>query len=301
MIPGLAPEWTNYNPSDPGITLIELFAYLTEILLYRLNQISDNDLRTYLRLLNGHDWQAAPNADLNAELRKSILALDSRARAVTAEDFENLALAAHPNVARAHAVPDRYLWAPHRGPREERPGHMSVIVVPEKAETGEGSPLTMEAVRAFLEPRRLLATRLHVGPARYVKVGFRLALGIEAGASTASVRGAAIRCIRNYVDPVSGGPDGNGWPFGRPVYISEIYEQLDAIPEVDFVTRQTDAKSGLPLDELVGPEGATSRIQRSATGDVIAFLLDPDELIDPQIEEGSIAIQAAIPGPREGA
>jgi len=27
LIPALAPEWTNHNPSDPGITLIELFAW----------------------------------------------------------------------------------------------------------------------------------------------------------------------------------------------------------------------------------------------------------------------------------
>ena len=34
------PEWTDYNLSDPGITLIELFAWMTEQLTYRLNQVS---------------------------------------------------------------------------------------------------------------------------------------------------------------------------------------------------------------------------------------------------------------------
>jgi predicted phage baseplate assembly protein len=52
LIPNYAPEWTNYNPSDPGITLIEIFAYLTEMLLYRQNRITDDNLRTFLRLLN---------------------------------------------------------------------------------------------------------------------------------------------------------------------------------------------------------------------------------------------------------
>ena len=41
LIPTHAPEWTDHNPSDPGITLVELFAYLAEILMYRLNRISD--------------------------------------------------------------------------------------------------------------------------------------------------------------------------------------------------------------------------------------------------------------------
>ena len=31
MIPARAPEWTNFNPTDPGVTLIELFAYLAEM------------------------------------------------------------------------------------------------------------------------------------------------------------------------------------------------------------------------------------------------------------------------------
>lgn len=46
------PEWTNYNESDPGITLIELFAFLTENLLYRANQIPERNRRAFLSLLN---------------------------------------------------------------------------------------------------------------------------------------------------------------------------------------------------------------------------------------------------------
>src|SRR5271155_1597082 len=41
LIPRYAPEWTNFNESDPGITLVELFAWMTEILTYRLNQVPD--------------------------------------------------------------------------------------------------------------------------------------------------------------------------------------------------------------------------------------------------------------------
>ena len=35
------PEWTDHNVSDPGITLIELFAWMTETLVYRLNRVPD--------------------------------------------------------------------------------------------------------------------------------------------------------------------------------------------------------------------------------------------------------------------
>jgi hypothetical protein len=50
-IPVYAPEWTDHNASDPGITLIELFAFLGENLLYRFNQIPDATQLAFLRLL----------------------------------------------------------------------------------------------------------------------------------------------------------------------------------------------------------------------------------------------------------
>lgn len=44
-------EWTNFNRSDPGVTLIELFAFLTESLLYRSNQIPERNRIKFLQLL----------------------------------------------------------------------------------------------------------------------------------------------------------------------------------------------------------------------------------------------------------
>ncbi len=40
-IPAYTPEWTDYNESDPGIALIELFSWLADILVYRINQVPD--------------------------------------------------------------------------------------------------------------------------------------------------------------------------------------------------------------------------------------------------------------------
>jgi len=50
-IPVHNPEWTNFNRSDPGVTLIEVFAFLTENLLYRANQIPERNRRKFLTLL----------------------------------------------------------------------------------------------------------------------------------------------------------------------------------------------------------------------------------------------------------
>jgi len=45
------PEWTDYNLSDPGITLIELFAWMTELMVYRLNRVPDKNYIKFLELL----------------------------------------------------------------------------------------------------------------------------------------------------------------------------------------------------------------------------------------------------------
>lgn len=49
LIPQYCPEWTNHNLSDPGVALIELFAWMSEMVLYRINQVPD---RLYTSFLN---------------------------------------------------------------------------------------------------------------------------------------------------------------------------------------------------------------------------------------------------------
>jgi len=51
LIPKYCPEWTNYNSSDPGVTLIELFAWMTEMILYRLNKVTDKNYLKFLELM----------------------------------------------------------------------------------------------------------------------------------------------------------------------------------------------------------------------------------------------------------
>ena len=51
LIPRYAPGWTDHNPSDLGITLLELFAWLAEGVVYRLNQVPDKNYVAFLNLL----------------------------------------------------------------------------------------------------------------------------------------------------------------------------------------------------------------------------------------------------------
>ncbi len=50
-IPQICPEWTDHNVSDPGIAMIELFAWMTEVLIYRANQVPDKNHLKFLDLV----------------------------------------------------------------------------------------------------------------------------------------------------------------------------------------------------------------------------------------------------------
>src|SRR5262245_60282134 len=50
-IPYYCKDWTDHNVSDPGVTLIELFAWMVDILLYRLNQVPDLHYIKFLEML----------------------------------------------------------------------------------------------------------------------------------------------------------------------------------------------------------------------------------------------------------
>jgi predicted phage baseplate assembly protein len=65
LIPRYAPEWTNHNDSDPGITLLHLFAWMTDILLYRINRIPAKNHIKFLQLLG---IELEPGRPANAEL-----------------------------------------------------------------------------------------------------------------------------------------------------------------------------------------------------------------------------------------
>ncbi|HEX6904125.1 MAG TPA: baseplate J/gp47 family protein [Thermoanaerobaculia bacterium] len=234
-IPSLSLEWTDHNPSDPGITLLELFTWLTEMLLYRVNRVPDETVRTFLRLLNGPQWQPGP--DLAEDIRAFVLDLRRPYRAVTAADYEALALQVE-GVARARCVPRRNL---EEG-SEPRPGWVSLIVVPRRqpgfldqpSPPSPPRPSTdlLAQVAKDLEPGRLLTVQHAVVSPLYAPVAVKVRFARRPG----SVLGDVKQAIEDFLDPYYGGPEGDGWPFGRDVYVSEIHQVLEAVPGLDYVT-----------------------------------------------------------------
>jgi len=295
LIPSTSREWTNFNPSDPGITLLELFAYISEGLMYELNRISNNNVIAFLRLIHGPGWQ--PKRSLAEEKRAAVLDLRRPQRAITAQDFENLTLATSENrershlesVARAKCIFQRNLQSP--GPTaqvNEAPGHVSIVIVPNRRSLA--STALLRSVRHALEPARLLTTRIHVVRPRFVTVSVRMTIVPTQGTDPASLQDDALAQIQKFFDPLDGGFDGEGWPFGKHVYVSEVYQLLDRLPGVNYVTRSRHPYTGKEIDELAVAPVEEERLRWNKLRELEAIELLPDELVSLWIDRSDITI-----------
>lgn len=299
MIPAFAPKWTNHNESDPGITLIELFAYITEMLLYRTNRIGDTHLHRFLQLIRGPARKFSAK-HVQAEIRDTVLSLQKIRRAVTARDYEELVLSANDKlrlstseqVSRVKCIPRRNLR--NSGPAAQTtdaPGSVSVVIVPNRR-----APATTEllrAVRNALEPARLLTARIHVVGARYVTFSLRIKLVVRPGVPDDTVKEEAISSLETFFDPWKGGRDKKGWPFGKNIYVSEIYQLLDDVSGVDYVTRRKNPSTGDDLIELAVAPAETHRLRWNHARELEAVELRADELPIIWIDANDIEVSEA--------
>jgi Baseplate J-like protein len=160
--------------------------------------------------------------------------LKARDRAVTAQDFEFLALNA-PNVRvrRAHALP---LYHPQFA-GVEVPGVVTVMIVPDgDAPNPLPSESTLETVCAYLNARRLVTTEVYVAPPKYKQVKIEAALTATPVADPAAVQSKVEAALNRYLHPLTGGADGLGWPLGGDVLYSEIFRvvlQVEGVQTID--------------------------------------------------------------------
>jgi predicted phage baseplate assembly protein len=176
-----------------------------------------------------------------AEAERRIPAwLRHRDRAVTASDFRIVA-ADTPGVALG-----RVEVMPQFKPQQRRsgvPGVVSVVVWPQKPTWQAPNPRAdrplIEAVHAWLDDRRPLATELYVIGCEYVPVAVSAGIILRDGAPRDEVLAGVRDAIRRFLWPlVPGGADGTGWPLGRTVKQREIevvVAQVGGVAEVTSV------------------------------------------------------------------
>jgi predicted phage baseplate assembly protein len=176
---------------------------------------------------------AEPETLDDAKVRGPLL-LRSRGRAVTAEDFEELAREVAPDAARVHCV------ATEEG---NEAGGIRMLVVPHVASDPIGRirradlepPVaTLERITASLDERRLIGTRLLVAPPEYVWLTAVVSVSARPRFDPDDVRTEVLKALYRLFHPLEGGPDGTGWPFGRSVQSHEVHAALARIPGVDM-------------------------------------------------------------------
>jgi len=179
----------------------------------------------------------APPEAIAAALERIPGELRRHDRAVTASDFRELALATPgADLGRAECLP---LFHPKTG-FTQAAGVVSVVVWPREDHQHPNAPMpdrtTLREVCAWLDKRRLVTTELYVIPPSYVKVGVAIGVQVKPGYGVDAVRAWVELVVRQYLAPLPHyGPDGNGWPLGKPIYGPEIEAAVLQVEGVEFV------------------------------------------------------------------
>ena len=147
-------------------------------------------------------------------------------RAVALADLEDLAMEASPQVAEAHAVPAA----------EGTEGRVAVIVVPRGAEAWPAPSLELlERVRAYLADRLPATVELAVMGPEWVAVSVAVEVVPVSVEAAGQVLALLPERLASYLHPLTGGPDGTGWTFGRRPWRSDLFAVAEATPGVDHV------------------------------------------------------------------
>jgi predicted phage baseplate assembly protein len=189
----------------------------------------------------------------------------ARGRAVAPADYEVLALhATGALVARAHAAPGfhpAFAGTPI-------PGVVGVFVIP--VERGIGPPVpnedTLRAVSTYLSATLAPAGVEVVAAAPiYHSVQVQLSVVIEDTVSRGDTVNEVIALLNAYLDPVTGGDDQQGWPFGGKLsnvaFVRKILTEVNGVTAVPSLRFNVDGVSGMfcadvsiPANSLVWPQ-----------------------------------------------
>lgn len=199
--------------------------------------------------VGGRDGETLDNAKTRGPLQ-----LRARNRAVTLEDYGYLASQAAPDAARVRGV------AAGDGADE---GGVRVLVVPHAPER-DGvlafeqlipSEDMLGRIAERLDECRTLGARVVVEPPSYQGITVVARVVGRPNANPNALQRRCREALGDYFHPIRGGPDGDGWPFGRPVHVGEVYAVLQALPGVEMIA---DARL-FPADPVTGERGSAEQ------------------------------------------
>lgn len=168
--------------------------------------------------------------------------LRTRRRAVTAADFEHLTR----QEFAAEVARVRCLQASLPG-KDGRPGpgQIYVLTIPRLPEHLAAGYVPMgqlalsedlqQRIKAHLDDHRLLTAQLTVRPPDYRPVAVTVEVKARAQAEPRRVEQAVAARLETFLNPFVGGLEGAGWPFGRDLYLSDLYACIQAVEGVEYI------------------------------------------------------------------
>jgi len=156
-------------------------------------------------------------------------------RAVTSEDFEDLAKLASHEVARAKCV-SLFDLTQDPDAKKRKPGMLSLIIVPRSIDVRPRPSMDLfDRVRSYLNDSRQLTADLALAGPEYVRVDVDCEIAVSDPGVAAEIEPAAKSALDRYLHPVTGGPRGMGWDFGREPKRSDFFGLLEEIPGVSHI------------------------------------------------------------------
>jgi predicted phage baseplate assembly protein len=184
----------------------------------------------------------------NAKLRGP-QSLRAGARAVTVEDFERLASSADPAIARVRCLPPLETGRPIRllvVPAIERPGELLEL---DDFALSDGM---VRRITEHLDERRTLGTAIEIGTPYYQGVTVAALVGARPGRPVTLVRERALSALYRYLNPLTGGPNGTGWPFDADLNSANVFQLLETVDGVERVEEVLFFEHDLRNHERIG-------------------------------------------------
>lgn len=170
--------------------------------------------------------------DIDTLLRRAPTILKNRDRATALEDYEWLAKKASDQVARVKALPN------FDSERKFSTGWVTVVIVPESPNSKPvPSNELKRRVTSYLKERCSAVVTLRVMPPYYVKVDVSAELVTASIDSIPVIEKEARNKISEFLHPLTGSVERNGWNFGGSVCVSDIYSILEQIKDVNYVNK----------------------------------------------------------------
>lgn len=174
--------------------------------------------------------------------------LRHRMRALSLGDYEALAREASPAVAVARALPTTHASG------LPKTGWVKVVIVPM---SDDAQPLPSfelrKTVRDFLVARAPagLEDQITIEAPSYLSVGIEAVVAPIDPSEAGTVLDSVTATLQAFLHPLTGGPDGTGWPFGRDVFLSDVAAVLEAVEGVDHVETLVLLAEGTPAGSRV--------------------------------------------------